>query len=517
MNSSIRSKSTVNSGILCLAFFLLVLTACNISPVQDNKDDKIIDIGSRLELFVDSLLVDRLVNLEFQMNHPQLLPLSRAPLSGSYVTVIKDGQLYRAYYRSIDPSYTGRSDYSGHPGEITCYAESTDGIDWIFPDLGLFEVNGTRKNNVVLAGQPPFSHNFSPFLDTRKDVDPNERFKALAGHPGYQRKIKAEGLHAFVSADGIRWRKLTGQAVIPYDMSWSHAFDSQNVSFWSETEQLYVCYFRTWTHKTRESKDPQKDSAGNSQIVVEAGKGLRSISRTTSSDFIHWSTPVAMYPNMPGEHLYTSQTQPYFRAPHIFIALPTRYMAGRVGTEKTDAMLGSTDILFMTSRAGSETYNRLFTDAFIRPGLDPERWQSRGNYVALNVIPTSDEEMSIYHGNSGHRYVLRTDGFISIHAGAEEGELITKLLTFTGEKLIINYSTSAAGSIQVEIIDTKGIPVPGFTLADCPLIVGDKIEGSVIWNNDPTLNTLQGEPVRLRFVMKEADLYSLQFKGQVLQ
>ncbi len=502
---------TTASGFYSLAFILLILSICNTSIAQDNKNNEVINIGSRLELFVDSLLVDRLVNLEFRMHTPTIAPLPESPLRGSYMTVVKDGYLYRAYYRSVDPSYTGRSDYSGHPGEITCYAESLDGHEWTFPNLGLFKVNGTYANNVILAGQPPFSHNFSPFLDTRPGVNPNERFKALAGHPGYQRKIKADGLHAYVSADGLVWKKIGEQPVIPYDKNWSHAFDSQNVSFWSESEHQYVCYFRTWTHKSKGSNNLQKDSTDHSQPVVEAGKGLRSISRATSTDFFNWSTPVAMDPNMPGEHLYTSQTHPYFRAPHIYIALPTRYIAGRVGAKKAGAMLGSTDILFMVSRAGSSSYNRLFIEAFIRPGLDPERWENRANYVAQNVVQTGDKEMSFYHC-SGHRYVLRTDGFISIYAGAEDGELLTKPLTITGEKLIINYSTSAAGSIQVEIQDVNGIPVPGFTLADCPAIVGDKIESPVYWNNDPSLNALSANPLRLRFVMKEADLYSLRFK-----
>jgi len=497
------------TGIFFWVYFLLHQSACNTSTFPEKNENKFIDIGSRLELFVDDFLVDDLTNLEFRLHEPRKLPLPKSPLKGWYATVIKDSTLYRAWYRSLDPSYTGPSDYSGHPGEVTCYAESQDGHEWTFPELGLFMVNGTMKNNVVLAGQPPFSHNFSPFLDTRPGVNPEERFKALAGHPGYKRKIKAEGLHAFVSADGVRWKKLHDQAVIPYDTSWSHAFDSQNVSFWSEAEQQYVCYFRTWTHKTAD--DPRKNPRDKA-LSTESGKGLRSISRTTSPDFINWSTPVEMIPNLPGEHLYTSITHPYYRTPHIYIALPTRYIAGRVGTEKTDAMLGSTDILFMTTRAGTETYKRLFTEAFIRPGLDPERWASRGNYMALNVVPTGDEEMSIYHANSGHRYTLRTDGFVSVHAGAQEGELITKPLIYDGEKLIINCSTSAAGSIQVEIQDHKGTPVPGFTLADCHLIVGDKIEYLVNWNDNATPGTLSGKPVRIRFVMKEADLFSLRFK-----
>ena len=148
----------------------------------------------------------------------------------------------------------------------------------LFP-LWLFDVNGTRSNNVILAKQPPLSHNFSPFLDTRPGVDQNERFKALAGHPGFDRK-KLDGLHSFASPDGIHWKKTSNEPVIPYQQSWSHAFDSQNVSFWSESEQLYIAYFRTWTHY-RQIRENHPSSTGNPAGDCGQSRGSpRMISRT---------------------------------------------------------------------------------------------------------------------------------------------------------------------------------------------------------------------------------------------
>ncbi len=505
-----------SSGGRRLMAFICLFGALSVAHAQDPKQatPAPIEIASKLQLFVDDQLIDTVSGLEWRLHEPVRQPPPKSPLKGAYATVIKDGDVYRAYYRAGDPSYKGPF-HSGHPGEITCYAESRDGHEWTFPKLGLFEVNGSRENNVILAGQPPFSTNFSPFLDTRPGVDPGERFKALAGHPGYERETKAEGLHAFVSADGIHWRKRDDRDVIPYDKTWSHAFDSQNVSFWSEEEGQYVCYFRTWAVYQGDSPQaadtPEPETPEDTR---ESGgrRKLRSVSRTTSPDFKTWSAPVAMHPNLPGEHLYTSQTHPYFRAPHLYIALPTRYTAGRLGTEKAHGMLGSTDILFMTTRAGSTVYDRPFTQAFIRPGIDPARWESRANYVALNVVPTGAAEMSIYHAKSGHRYTLRTDGFASVRAGAGEGELLTKPLRFDGAELVLNFSTSAAGRLQVEIQDAAGAPVKDFALADCPEIVGDTIEQVVQWKGNPGLRALAGQPVRLRFVLKEADLFSFRFR-----
>ena len=257
------------------------------------------------------------------------------------------------------------------------------------------------------------------------------------------------------------------------------AFDSQNVSFWSESEQCYVCYFRSW-------KTPHGS--------------LRSVSRTTSTDYVNWSEPVAMNPNQPGEHLYTSGTHPYFRAPHIYVALPTRFLPDRGE---------STDIMFMTSRGGVK-YDRTFLQGFIRPGLNPEKWGNRSNYAALNVVPTSNEEMSIYVRE--RRYVMRTDGFASLHAGHESGELVSKPFSFSGSELEINYSTSGAGNVALEIQDSSGAPIAGYALSDCKPIIGDHIERVVRWKKTADVSRLAVQPIRLRFVMRDADLYSFRFR-----
>ena len=190
------------------------------------------------------------------------------------------------------------------------------------------------------------------------------------------------------------------------------------------------------------------------------------------------------------------------RAPHIYVALPTRFHPGRGE---------STDILFMMAR-GNASYDRTFREAFIRPGLDPERWGNRSNYAALDVVPTSPTEMSIYHVGSGDRFVLRTDGFASVQVGADIGEIVTQPLRFTGKELVINYSTSAGGSVRVEIQDESGQPIPGFSLADSSNLVGDTIEQPVSWKNGSDVLSLAGKPIRLRFVMQEADLFAIQFR-----
>jgi hypothetical protein len=430
----------------------------------ESKESIVREIGSRRELFVDPFLIDRLENASLKLHEPKLAPPMTEPADNlEYGTVIKDGDLYRLYTRD------GRgAKFDGDTPEVTRYCESLDGIHWTKPKLGLFEIDGSKDNNVILH-ESPYCHNFSPFLDQRPDVASDQRFKALAG------TVKS-GLVAFTSADGIHWTKLRPEPVITYTKE--YAFDSQNVSFWSESEGCYVCYFRHFLDKT-----------------------LRSVCRTTSADFVTWSEPVPLKPNFSGEHIYTTLTHPYFRAPQIYIATPTRFHPGRGE---------STDILFMTTR-GDRPYDRTFREAFIRPGLDPDRWGNRSNYAALNIVPTSPTEMSIYT-TPFRRFTLRTDGFASVHVGADVGELVTHPLRFKGRELVINYSTSAGGSVRLELLDATGKPIPEFTLAESQHLVGDTIEQQVGWKQGSDVSSLVGQPVRLRFVMQEADLFAIQFR-----
>jgi len=461
------------------------------------KEPDYIDIGSNRELFVDNYLIKRLEGARLILHHPHdegsVLKFDQpweGPFCG-YCTVIKDKDKYRFYYRGLPQA--GRD---GSSREVTCYAESPDGIHITKPELNLFTVNGSKSNNVILADAAPVNHNFSPFLDTRPGVPQSERFKALGG-------TRKSGLIAYISPDGVCWNKLREEPVFTEGI-----FDSQNVAFWSNSEQCYLCYFRTWT---------------------ETGYGgFRTISRTTSEDFLNWSDPVQMkFGDTPLEHLYTNQTHPYFRAPHIYVAVAARFLPGRqVLNEKQAAQLkvnpnyfkDCSDAVLMTSR-GSNIYNRTFMEAFIRPDVGLQNWGSRSNYPALNVVQTGTDEMSIYVQHdyaqpTAHlrRYSLRLDGFSSIYAPYKTGSMTTKSLIFKGKKLLLNFATSAPGYIKVEIQNARGKPVPGYSLSDADELIGNYIEHPASWYSQTDVTKLSNQPIRLHFVMKDANLYSFQFR-----
>ncbi len=476
-----------------------------------------VSIGSRLELFVDHFLIDKMEGVQLQAGRPQKeeivfrfdQPWEEA---NGMLSVLKDGDTYRMYYRGGVPSGPATS------SEITCYAESKDGIHWVRPNLGMNEFRGSKQNNIILPADFPHraTSNFAPFLDSRPGVPADERFKAVGGLYNDNSNTVTDpkkmsvsgGLYRYVSGDGIHWRPYSNDPLFV-----GYALDTLNVLEWLPEEQVYAIYLRTWS----EGGAPDRP----------VYKGFRTISRSTSKDFVKWSKPVTMtFGDRPMNHLYTNGTHPYFRAPHILIALPFRFSPERqvlsdqelttFGVRESQRN-GTSDTVLMTSRGG-ERYDRTFMESFIRPGLDRRNWHARNNKAAKGVVPTGDNEMSIYittHNTlpTSHvtRYSLPVDRFASVHAPYAEGKLQTKPMIFAGERLLLNYSTSAAGSIRVELLDEAGRSLPGYSAADCDTVIGDEIERPVTWKGRGDLKAFSNRPVRLRFLMVDADLYALRF------
>ena len=479
-----------------------------------------IDIGDRRELFVDRHLIDKLDGARLKLHTPRdagkVFVLDR-PWEGfgGYPTMIQNDGKFQLYYRGK----TGMTN-AGNPDETTCYAESTDGIRWTKPNLGLFEVHSTRENNVILDNTfAPVCSNFGPFVDTRPGVPVDQRYKALGGTfpVEWRKEPDSGGLMALVSPDGIHWKYLATKPVIDKSLHPARNCDTCQPSvFWSQHEQCYVCYVRVWKNFGREKLRP--GFTGDT----------RWIGRTTSPDFINWE-PIAFMEYTPDAHpdqLYLPNTQPYVRAPHIYVAITARLSDHRlVITPEQAKALGvpkgawrdTSDAIFMTSRGGLR-YDRPFMSSYLRPGPGPQNWVTRCTYPVLGVVRTGPDELSIYVERDNaqatehiRRYTIRLDGFASVHAPYQGGEVITRPLRFDGNRLQINMSTSASGWIRCEVQDESGTPLPGLALGSSSEMAGDEIERTVTWKTGSDLSRISGKPVRLRFVMKDADVYSFQF------
>ncbi|HUT36660.1 MAG TPA: hypothetical protein VNE39_24435 [Planctomycetota bacterium] len=491
---------------LDLMLVLLILGAAAVQAAEP------LAIGSRLELLMDDYLIERMGGAaQLRMHRPiprEICLVLDAPWEGNgcgYVTVLQDGDTYRMYYRGHTMKVEGGKVTQPNP-MVTCMAESKDGIRWAKPELGLFEFAGSKRNNIVRVGD--LCHDFSPFVDANPACPPEARYKGV-GALGMRK-----GLLAYQSPDGVRWSPMNdGKPVITQG-----AFDTQNLAFWDAGRGEYRAYVRDFRD------------------------GVRDIRTATSKDFIHWTEPAwLVYPGAAKEHLYTNQIKPYYRAPHLFIGFPTRYidrgwspamkalseLEHRELRAKANRRYGTalTEGLLMTSRDGL-TFHR-WPEAFLRPGLRLKgNWKYGDNYIAWHVVetashlPNSPNELSLYAtegywtGTSVHvrRYTLRMDGFVSASAPMSGGEFVTRPFTFEGKQLVLNMSTSAAGSIRVEVQDAGGKPVQDRSLADCPDIFGDTLEHVVAWSNGSDVAALAGKPIRLRITLRDADLFALRFR-----
>lgn len=448
-----------------LVYFSLFVSARAAEP-------QVRDIGDRLELFVDRFLIERLDGAQLQLHSPREREVvwkyqhPRESPKAAYFSVFQDGDAFRLFYRASPRDQP----------DVICTMNSPDGIQWTRPELGLFEFLGSKKNNIVWNDTRGRTvHMFAPFKDPRPDVPADERYKAVAGSP----------IHALASADGIHWRFLTEKPVLT-----GGNFDSLNVAFWDALRKHYVLYCR---HRLE--------------------GGVRYIAMATSPDFLNWSEPQPIETGEgPVEHLYTNGTLPYFRAPHLYISMAKRFIPDRSRGNQ-----GVSDAVLMSSRDGLH-FDRTFREAWIRPGQEIDNWLARSNMPAWGILQTGPEEISVYYSQGYGTYTsqlrrgtLRLDGFVSVSGPYEGGELLTRPLKFKGTQLVLNYATSAAGSVQVEIQDVAGKPIPGWSLSDAMELYGDSTAEPYSWKAGKDVSALAGKTVRLRFVLKDADLYSLRF------
>ena len=309
-----------------------------------------------------------------------------------------------------------------HP-PVCCYAESRDGIEWRKPSLGLIEFDGSTDNNIVLDDRPA-TNNFTPFKDANPDCRPGEAYKGVGGN-------EELGLIAYKSADGVHWTKMADKGIITDGF-----FDSQNLIFWDEVRGEYRSYHRDFVEKVPRERD---------------------IKTAASGDFMSWpdSEWVSYSPGRVSQ-LYTNGVIPYYRAPHIFLGFPTRYV-DRGWTESTYHLpqleyrrtRGSrsrrestavTDGMFMSSRDGQ--HFNVWPESFLRPGLRlKENWFYGDNYQGWGLVETpstieaAPNEISVYANEASfqaqdserlRRYTIRIDGFVSVTAPLSGGELLTK-------------------------------------------------------------------------------------------
>ena len=487
-------------------------------------------IGTRREVFWDDDLIEQTdaVLTQHQLQDRGVAMVCDAPWEGSsctYPVVIRDRHVIRLYYKA------GRFNITAEPEPDTpltgpmviCCAESyDDGRTFQKPDYAIYSYAGNRRNNIILMRDETIRNtdNFAVFKDTRPDCPDDERYKATLDNGPVSRGSHDHSLICLKSKDGVHF---TPDGEIMRE-GW---FDSLNCAFWDRHSKQYFLYMRDW---------PEGYDRGRGETLDRKKRDIR---YAVSPDFRHWTKPQRVdFSVSDAVELYTNNIKPYHRADHLYVGLATRYVEREAWSRSFDYLPGQenrlnrsrlqmrygtalTDCVLITSRDG--IHFRRWNEAFMRPGIERgHNWVYGDNYFSWGMVETpadlpdmAPDELSFY-AFSGmwqqdcvlRRYAIRKDGLVSMRAPACGATIVTKPLVHQGERLMLNFATSAMGQIHVSLLDEEGRALSGFQSHE---VFGDNLDRPVVFANGQDVAVTAGRPIRLKFTMRDADLYAFQF------
>ena len=490
-------------------------------------------ISDNKQLFIDERFIERSDGIELNMNlpvqHPYPVIVQDRPWEGKgisdYNTVLqeKDGR-FRMWY--------GAAMYIGLPREGAirlCYAESDDGMNWNKPSLGLVAFRGSKDNNIVAPKLERQSmQGACVFRDDRAPKE--ERYKLWSKFRPSDEEMKKgalQGLWAMYSPDGIHWTEYLDQPNPKDQMC-----DTQNMFFFDDRTNEYVGY-------TRVAETQQRDEAAE----AEGKARYRSIGRITSPDFRTWSktqivleadetelsmrVPYERRTMQPPIDFYTSCAMKYPYAQDVYLMFPSPfYHWGQEGKTEPggDHFPAKLDVQLLTSRDGITWKRQGNRKPFISTGMDGSG--TSGMIFANPWLIDAGTELWLYywgtnnlhlpdfpgeHRTGIYRCSIRKDGFVSADAGYSGGEFTSPVFEFEGERLELNFDGGAGGWLKAEIQDSDGRKIEGFAMEDADVVAGNSLRKSVRWNGKGDVSRLAGKPVKMRFVMRDARLYAMQF------
>ncbi len=486
--------------------------------------ENFVNIGKRRELFWDDEMVDLSLTTAEYREHKLIERgpcfTCTEPYDGGESKpgmVVPHGDGYRMYYSAYNQYPNGKDGERDFLNRRMAVLDSPDGIEWHAPIMNEVEFEGSTANNLTNS-RPPHTL----LTNANPDAPSDEKYVSIA----YRETSKGfNTMFVRFSADGKEWRE--AHEIITWKQQ---CFDGDNRIIYNHNLGRYQVYFRAF--------HGFEDISGewwNSHKM-----GLRDIRLTESEDLIHWSEPrlIDFGDNAHDYAFYTNRIAFYYRAPHIMLGIPTRYTERNVWSDAYDRLCGRedrldrmkahtrygfdmTDAMFMCSRDG---YHWKRSDEAIATG-GPEyakNWIYGDCFFSPAMIetpalrPGQDKELSFYTSDGDWiytkatfiRYTMRIDGFASRHAGSRTKILMTKPFRFDGDELEMNFRTSAAGYVQVTLCDVNGRPFEGYQSA---FLFGDKIDRKVDFKEPLDFFKKYDIPVRIRFEMAEADIYSFKF------
>ena len=531
--------------------------------------ERLVDVGTTKQLFIDDLVVGSVEGVQRQLHRPvrhaenPVLQADRPwEVGGNGIygfggTVFYDEEdsLFKMWYRTsgqeLPVEVQSRNVFGASPSPSlrepegtykSCYAVSEDGVHWEKPDLGQFEFNGSTSNNILPPSKDGMEFVRRPNLIKDYDEpDPNRRYKML-----YMDLVGERwGLSKGYSPDGIEWDMNVGRRAF-----FERPIITNGVLFgWDPNHERYV-----HLHSTFEYIPADVDG--------RTVRAQSSIMRSASRDFIDWGDTRAAITR-------DRDAPPRWDFGHVGVLAGVMYTMGLyvgfadtcfthwvedvpeelwTGTYNHEHGVHKTELVI--SRDGVEWTRAAPYWEFMRPGL----WGTWDDVlVGLTTPLVYNDEVLVYYtgrdlpcasqtgthpqrplleqvvdGVQQHGYAIglakmRLDGFASMDGYDSGATLTTAPLRFDGDRLQVNVrapergfgeeSTGGQphGQMRVEVLDDSGRAIEGFTGDDSDAFAGDELRHVAAWNGSPDLSRLAGSPVRLRFHLKNAALYSFQF------
>lgn len=382
-----------------------------------------------------------------------------------------------------------------------CYAESSDGIQWTKPKLGLVSYQGSTENNILFRqigvdAHRSRVHGSCVFIDP--SAPPEERYKCVSQGLFQGIGDRPYYVAGMTSPDGLKWTRLPQPICLVFA-------DSQYSAFWDESKQHYSLFGRT------------------------SGRGGRAIGHSTSHSFDTFPSltnqcVLQVEADDPaGCDLYNPACQPYPGVPGLSLMFPSLFR------HQEDTL----DIRLAISRDGESWTQPDHAKPFLPLG-DAGEFDSGSLYMGNGACQLVGDEFSFYYSGSPlkhqevelpqlsdpknrrviSRAVARRDRLVSATSVETGGYMITPPIQFAGKRLILNAVARPGGRVRVGLLDMQGKPIPGRSIADCQPLTADQLSWTVSWTDGADVAAWSKQPVRVRIELHNADVFGFQFQDE---
>lgn len=460
--------------------------------------------GAERHLFLEPEFLTQSSGVSFAVNAPQRSEVVIRPdraweqlMISFYTTVIEEQGKIRLWYICRDAD--------NRPN--LAYAESSDGVTWTKPNLGIVDYHGSTDNNLVGV----------PSLDGAVARDPHGRAGEDYVYVGH---VHGEGVFRYTSADGLHWKR-DAQALLAFRA------DTQNVVFWDERIQRYALYLRgwdladRWENRLRKVVRLEADDLSGPIALARSGKGDNP-TRPEDLPRIVDEVPTVLAADgrdPRGTDVYTISAQPYPLDPRWYLGFPSFFRRDKNISD------GRLEVHFVGSREGID-WERYDRAPYVRLGLEGGD-NANMVFIGPGMVIRGDEIWQFgtgfrnRHGAVEHRkeradgviyrHVQRVDGFVSLDFAVDGGRAQTRPVRVEGPRLLVNVDTGALGDLRVGLLDGDGNALPGFDLEDCLPLQTNETSAVVTWKGGADLTALHGREVRVAFAGVRARLYSFRF------